>query len=103
MEAMGRVSRHYVVSQGIPKSIFKTHVTIAIFLYYNLTFLITALKVRTSGYKWMQLSGIVRDQAGKGGRHGFHISNFVIGIFELCDSHFKFQSDRDPLDKSGSG
>ena len=91
------------MSQGIPKSIFKTHVTIAIFLYYTLTFLITVLKVRTSGYNWMQGSGIVRDQVGKGGRHRFHISNFIIGIFELSDSHFEFQSDRDPLDKSGSG
>ena len=46
MEAMGRVPRYYEVSQAIPKSIFKTHVTVAIFLYYTLTFIIiTALEV----------------------------------------------------------
>ena len=36
------------VSQSIPKSIFKTHVTIAIFLYYTIAFIITALNIKTS-------------------------------------------------------
>ena len=40
--------------------------------------------------------GLLRDRAGKGGRQRF--SNFAIQILG-----FKFQSDRDPLDKSGSG
>ena len=38
LEGLERLSRYYAVSQGIlgmPKSIFKTHVTIAIFLYYT--------------------------------------------------------------------
>ena len=81
------------MSQGILKSIFKTHVTVAIFICYTLRFIITALKVKTLGYRWMERSGFVRDQTGKGGRHRFHISHF-----QIVD-----QSDRDPLDKSGSG
>ena len=90
MEALGRLSRHYTVSQGIPKSIFKTHVTIAIFLYYTLTFIHTALKVKTSGYRWMEGGGLLRDQVGKGGRHRFRISNFYIQIsnFGICISSF---------------
>ena len=98
MEGLGRLSRHYAVSQGMLKSIFKTHVTVAIFLYYTLTFIITVLKVKTSGYSWMQGSGLLRDQAKKEGRHRFCISQFGFQI-----SNFEFQSDRDPLDKSGSG
>ena len=44
MEEVERVSRHYAVSQGIAKIIFKTHVTIVIFLYDTLiTFIITVL------------------------------------------------------------
>ena len=78
MEALGRVSRHYVVGQGRPKNIFKTHVSIAIFLYYTLTFIITALKVKHLGYRWMEGGGLLRDQVGKGGRHRFHILNFDI-------------------------
>ena len=34
---MGRVPRYYEVSQAILKNIFKTHVNVAIFLYYTLT------------------------------------------------------------------
>ena len=49
MEVMGRVSRYNEVSQGIPKIIFKTHVTVAILIYYTLTFIITVLKVNTLG------------------------------------------------------
>ena len=78
---------------GTPKSIFKIHVTVAIFLYYALTFTVTVLKVKTLGYRWMEGGGFVRVQAGKGGRHRFRILNF--GIVD--------QSHRDPLDKSGSG
>ena len=62
MEGLGRLSRHYVVSQGILKSIFKTHVTVAIFLYYTSTVIITALKVKTSGYSWMQGGGLLRER-----------------------------------------
>ena len=40
--------------------------------------------------------GLLRDWPGKAGRQRF--SNFNIQILD-----FKFQSDRDPLDKSGSG
>ena len=55
---MRRVSRHYAVSQGIPKSIFKTHVAIAILLYYTLTFIITALKVKIQGTGgWKEVDG----------------------------------------------
>ena len=53
------------------KSIFKTHVTIAIFLYYTLTFIITALKVKTSEYSWMQAGGLLWDWAKKEGRFQF--------------------------------
>ena len=45
--------------------------------------------------------GLLRDWAGKGGIHRF--LNFNIRIFRFSVSDFKFQSDRDPLDKSGSG
>ena len=75
---MGRVPRYYKVSQGIPKSIFKTHVTVVISLYYILTFIVTVLKVKTSGYRWMEGGGFVRDQSEKGGRHRFSILNFRI-------------------------
>ena len=51
MEAVGRVPRYYKVSQGIPKSIFKTNVTVVIIFYYTLTFIITALKVTNLVYK----------------------------------------------------
>ena len=54
---------------------------------------VTVSKVKTLGYRWMEGGGLVRVQAGKGGRHRFHILNF-----RIVD-----QSDRDPLDKSGSG
>ena len=74
MEGLGRLSRHYAVSQGILKSIFKTHVTIAIFFYYTLTFIIIELKVKTSGYSWMLHSGLLRDQVKKEGRHRIGIS-----------------------------
>ena len=46
---MGGVPRYHMVSQGILfmlKSIFKTHVTITIFIYYTLTFITTVLKVK---------------------------------------------------------
>ena len=81
MEAVRRVPRYYEVSQGIPKSIFKTHVTVAIILYY--TFIITALKIKNLMYDWIKVGGFVRDQAGKGGRHRFCISNFSIQISEF--------------------
>ena len=86
MGAMGRVPRYHEVSQGLPKIIFKTHVTIAIFLSYTLTFIITVLKVKTLGYRWMEGGGFVRDQAGKGGRHRFCMSNF-----RICISNFKIR------------
>ena len=54
---------------------------------------VTVLKAKTLGYRWMEGGGFVRVQAGKGGRHRFRILNF--GIVD--------QSDRDPLDRSGSG
>ena len=83
MEGLRRLSRHYVVSQGILKSIFKTHVIVAIFLYYTLTVIITALKVKTSGYSWMQGSGLLREEVKKEGRHRFHISQFGISDFKF--------------------
>ena len=98
MDGLRRLSRHYVVSKGILKSIFKTHVTVAIFLYYTLTVIITALKVKTSGYSWMQGGGLLREEVKKEGRHRFHVLQFGFQI-----SNFEFQSDRDPLGKSGSG
>ena len=58
---MGRVPRYYEVSQGISKRIFKTHVTVAIILYYTLTFIITVLKVKDLVYGWMEEGGFVRD------------------------------------------
>ena len=76
----------------------KKHFQNSCYCYYTLTFIITVLKVRTSGYSWMQGSGLLRDQAKKEGRHRFCISQFGFQI-----SNFEFQSDRDPLDKSGSG
>ena len=104
MEAIGRVPRYYKVSPGIPKSIFKTHVTVVIFLYYILTFIVTVvteLKVKTLGHRWMEGGGFVRDQSGKGGRHRFCISNFRICIlnFGIVD-----QFDRDQVvgNKKGS-
>ena len=86
------------MSQSIPESIFKTHVTIAIFIYYTITFIITVLNIKTSGYRWMAGGGLLRDRTGKGGRQRF--LNLIFGFWV---SDFKFQSDRDPLDKSGSG
>ena len=46
----------------------------------------------------MQGGGLLRKRVKKEGRHRFHISQFGFLI-----SNFEFQSDRDPLDKSGSG
>ena len=81
------------MSQSIPKSIFKTHVTIAIFLYYTLAFIITVLNIKTSVYRWIAGGGLLRNQTGKGGRQKF--SNFKIRYLD-----FRF---RIPLDKSRSG
>ena len=86
MEAIGRLSRHYVVSQGIPKSIFKTYVTIGIFLYHTLIFIITVLKVRSSGYRWMEGGGFLR--------WGKEVGRFRISIFAFQYLHFEFQSDQ---------
>ena len=62
---------------GMLKSIFKTHVTLAIFLYYTLTFNITVLKVKTSEYSWMQGGGLLRDRVKKEGRHRFQFLGFT--------------------------
>ena len=63
--------------KGIPKGIFKTHVTIEVFLYFTLTFIITALKVKILVCRLMEGGVFVRDQVGKEGRHRFCISEFV--------------------------
>ena len=43
--------RRPLKGQSIHESIFKTHVSIAVFLYYTITFIITALNIKTSGYR----------------------------------------------------
>ena len=67
-----------MVSQSIPKSIFKTHVTIAIFLYKTIAFIITVLNIKTSGYRQIAGGGLLRNWAGKGSKQ--KNSNFDIQI-----------------------
>ena len=49
LEGLVGLPKYYAVSQGILfmlKSIFKTHVTITVFIYSTLTFIIIVLKVK---------------------------------------------------------
>ena len=76
--------------KGIPKGIFKTHVTVEVFLSFTLTFIIIALKVKILVCRLMEGGGFVRDQVGKEGRHRFlhfrihilYLINFLCTVLE---------------------
>ena len=57
--------------KGIPKIIFKTHVTVEVFLY------IYYYNIEGQEFSVMEGGGCVRDQVRKWGRHKFCISEFL--------------------------